>query len=671
MHRPVAALLFVLLLAPPCAVVAQEVGLDQVGGGSLLWRSEHAGGYRRAPVQATSVEMEIRGLLAEVVVVQTFTNPTDEWMEGVYAFPLPTDAAVHGMRLEIGDRIIEGRFQERALARKTYETAVRQGKKASLVEQERPNLFTTSVANVGPGESVSVRLEYQEILAWAQDGFELRFPMVIGPRYTPDRTAEIGAGWATDAELAEDTRRITPPVLHPSDGLVNPVTLSVALDAGLPLASLECPSHRVTVADDGPGRRSVAFPTPQPADRDFVLRWSPARGSEPRAAVFTESLADASYALVMVMPPADGAAKEARLPREVVFIIDTSGSMGGDSIVQARRALQNALNRLHPEDWFNIIEFNSTFRSFAPESQAAVPSAIERAHSWVASLHANGGTEMMPALMAAFMAPPAPAPVRQVVFITDGCVGNEDALFRAIEQELGDTRLFTVGIGSAPNAHFMERAAAFGRGTSTFVGAPSEVAERMGALFGAIEQPMLTDVEVRWPDPGAVMWPERIPDLYAGEPLILVAELAVTDGPLEISGVRSDEPWSATIPLEIGDRRAGIDRFWARRAIADLMDRRTRGAAEDEIRHSVVELALRHGLVSRYTSLVAVDVTPSRPEEDDMASGRVPTNLPKGWQYEKVFGTLPRTGTSWRLQLLLSAMLLAAALVAWRLRVAP
>jgi Ca-activated chloride channel family protein len=371
----------------------------------------------------------------------------------------------------------------------------------------------------------------------------------------------------------------------------------------------------------------------------------------------------------MVMPPAEEAEDAARLPREVVFIIDTSGSMGGDSIIQACKALTDALTRLHPEDWFNVIEFNSRHRSFAPESQPAVPSAIDRATSWVSSLKANGGTNMMPALMAALTAEPAPPPVRQVVFITDGCVGNEDMLLRAIEQELNETRLFTVGIGSAPNAHFMERAAAFGRGTSTFISAPSEVAGRMAALFGAIEQPMLTDVDVRWPDPGAISWPERLPDVYAGEPVIVVAELAMADGTVEISGVRADSPWSTSVPLRVGDQRAGIDRYWARRAIADLMDRQTRGAGEKETREAVVDLALRHGLVSRYTSLVAVDVAPSRPDDESLHSGRVPANLPKGWKYEKVFGALPRTGTASRLHVLTAAVLLLAALAVRRLQV--
>jgi Ca-activated chloride channel family protein len=658
------------LLAIAGAGFAQQgeetVGLGEVGQGCLLAATGTPGRYLEVPVQSTEVEITVKGLVVEAVVEQNFENRTGEWLEGVYVFPLPPGAAVHAMRLVVGERVIEGEIQEREAARKVYQQAKTEGKKTSLVEQERPNIFTTSVANIGPGESVAVRIAYQEILEYDSGRFELRFPMVVGPRYTPGRpveTASTGTGWAFDTDQVPDASRITPPVLHPDEGRINPVKLSVTLDAGMPLERLICPSHPAQISAEKDGVRHIVLDGAF-ADRDFVLEWVPARGREPRAAVFTEERDGAFYVLAMVMPPADEFVESVRLPRETVFVIDTSGSMGGASILQAKQALLMALDQLQPEDFFNIIEFNSSFIELWPASRPAMPAAVAEARVWVERLDANGGTEMMGPLLAALEDHAEHTPLRQIVFITDGCVGNEDALFAAIATELGRSRLFTVGIGSAPNSHFMERAATLGRGSFTHIGTPSEVSLRMGELFAKLENPVLADIELVWPDPDAETWPERVPDLYAGEPVVVTARLATVHGDLEASGVRAHQAWRTGVKLSVGRESAGINRLWARRKIAALMEDRVRGVPEDEVRRQVLDVALAHHLVSKYTSLVAVDVTPSRPEDTALKSGAVPTNLPAGWQYEKVFGRLPKGATPGRFFLLtaLLAMALAAAL---------
>lgn len=672
--RTIVIIALVVFVGAPAEAWAQQHGLageevqpDQVGHGSLLFATGD-GRYRRAPNQATEVEIVVRGLLTEATVTQRFSNPGDDWVEGVYVFPLPPKTAVHALRLQVGDRIIEGQIQEKAVAKKTYEAAKRQGKKASLVEQERPNIFTTSVANIGPGEEVAVEIRYQEILQYDAGRFELRFPMVVGPRYMPgspvDSTAD-GTGWALDTDQVPDASRISPPVLHPSEGPVNPVKLRVSVDAGIRLESVACLSHDVAVE-----RRRRSFEVVLdgvPADRDFVLEWRPKRGSEPRAAVFTEELGDSIYVLTMLVPPADDRIEAVRLPRETVFVIDTSGSMGGTSIDQARQTLELALDQLQPEDWFNVIAFSSGTRHLFGDSRQALPVNVDQARVWVRRLNANGGTNMMPALAAALVDHEQPTPLRQVVFITDGCIGNEDALFAAISRQLGRSRLFTVGIGSAPNTHFMERAASFGRGSSTFIGRPSEVAQRIGELFAKIENPVLTDIELAWPDPDAETWPQRVPDLYAGEPVVLVSRLGTTHGRLAVSGVRGGGAWEDDVELKIGAERAGINRLWARRKIAALMDRKTAGAPEETIREQVLEVALEHHLVSSYTSLVAVDVTPTRPESEGLSTRPVPTNLPAGWRFEKVFGAMPKGGTDARLHLVIGLLGLALGLLVRRI----
>ncbi len=323
----------------------------------------------------------MHGLVVETIVRQSFINPGDEWLEGVYVFPLPQKAAVHAMRLEIGERVIEGQIKEREAARTVYQQAKKEGRKASLVEQDRPNIFTTSVANIGPGEEVAVRISYQQVLEYDSGRFELRFPMVVGPRYIPGSAimtkATTGTGWAFDTDQVEDASRVTPPVLHPDQGAINPVRLVVSLDAGMPLERLNCPSHAAQIEKDRRRRPSAFVLDGVPADRDFVLEWTPARGSEPRAAVFTEEFDGSYYVLAMLMPPDDTFTETVRLPREVIFVVDTSGSMGGTSIIQARDALMLALEQLAARGLFQYhrvrLELHQT-----PSSQRAGDAGSDR-----------------------------------------------------------------------------------------------------------------------------------------------------------------------------------------------------------------------------------------------------------------------------------------------------
>ena len=667
-----------VLLAVPPSIFAQEqlepettIGLGDVGQGSLLFQTSTPGRFVSAPVQSTEVEIAVHGLVVETIVRQSFTNPGDEWLEGVYVFPLPQKAAVHAMRLEIGERVIESQIKEREAALTVYQQAKKEGRKASLVEQDRPNIFTTSVANIGPGEEVAVRISYQQVLEYDAGRFQLRFPMVVGPRYIPGSAittkATTGTGWAFDTDQVEDASRVTPPVLHPNQGAANPVRLAVSLDAGMPLERLNCPSHAAQIEKTTGGVHSIRLDG-VPADRDFVLEWTPARGSEPRAAVFTEELDGSYYVLAMLMPPDDTLTETVRLPREVIFVVDTSGSMGGTSIIQARDALILALEQLEPEDYFNIIEFDSSFTKLHSHSVPAMPAAIGDAKRWVAGLQADGGTEMMGPLLAALEDIEEHTPLRQIIFITDGCVGNEDALFHSIHEELGRSRLFTIGIGSAPNSHFMERAASFGRGDFTHIGTPSEVSLRMGEFFAKLENPVLADIELQWPDPDAETWPEQVPDLYAGRPVVVAARLGTVHGELVATGVRASESWEFRTDLSVGAARAGVNRLWARRKIASMMDQRTYGVPEDEVRSQVVEIALAHHVVSKYTSLVAVDMTPSRPNDERLHTGAVPTNLPTGWKHEKVFGNLPQGGTASRLYLLTALFAVALGIFVRQLR---
>jgi Ca-activated chloride channel family protein len=499
------------------------------------------------------------------------------------------------------------------------------------------------VANLGPGEEAKVEIELQDTVAVDASGYRLRLPTVVGPRY---------AAGAPDAE------RIAFPVLHPGDGPVNPFVLRVELDAGFPIAELSSPTHVVHVTELGTSRRRVV--AGDYADRDFVLAWKAEPGAEPRAVLLTEADGPGGYALLLVTPP-ESADPSAALRREVVFVVDHSGSMAGESIEQARRALLLAIDGLGPDDRFDVIRFDDDWDALFGSPRLADAASREEARRYIAALEAEGGTEMLPALQAALRGDAGSGDVRQVVFVTDGCVGNEAALFAAIQADLGRSRLFTVGIGSAPNGHFLTTAAAAGRGTHTFVATPAEVDERVGALLAKLERPVASDLALHWGD-AVETWPAKIPDLYAGEPVVVAAQLPRFGGEVVLRGRRGERPFEVRLPIVAGPPERGLGVLFARRKIAGLLA--AAGASvDDAVRKQVVELALAHHLVSKFTSLVAVDVTPVRPASETLQRANVPANLPAGWDAVKVGGVLPRAGTPGPLLRILGALCLVAALL--------
>ena len=686
----VAVLFVTLCLGIVSAVEARAERRDELAPmkpseatqGTLLLRGQSTETCA-APLLQTEAVIRVTGLVARARVTQTFRNPSDEWFEGVYVFPLPENSAVDRLRMRIGQRVVEGEIRERGAAKKAYEAARDSGKRAALLEQERPNIFTSSVANVGPGEDIVVEIEYQQTLRYDSGSFSLRFPMTVGARYIPGAplAERTGAGWSPDTVRVADASRITPPVLHPSKGPINPVSIRVELDAGVPLARIDSPYHRVRLSKDGPRRDVVDLDDGvTPANRDFELAWTPVAQAAPRAAWFAEKRGERTYGLLMILPPADAGHESRRIQRESIYVIDTSGSMSGTSIAQAKEALEFAIDGLAPEDRFNIIEFNSHAKALFRDARPATRENRAEARGWVKGLRAQGGTEMALALDLALNAGESGERVRQVVFLTDGQVGNEDELFKLIRAKLGDSRLFTVGIGSAPNSHFMTKAAAIGRGTFTYIGKIDEVREKMGALFAKLESPVLKGVKVEWPQGASVeSWPSRIPDLYAGEPVVVTAALDRVEGHAIVTAMRGGLPWVETLALGAPAQGSGLGALWARDKIGSLEDALREGSPAEETKGRIIELALFHQLVTKYTSLVAVDRTPARPAGTDLKTAGMPINLPEGWNYEAVFGAqqadvaivgrLPQGATDSEFKMLTGAIaLLLAALLFWMTR---
>ncbi|UWU76754.1 marine proteobacterial sortase target protein [Bradyrhizobium huanghuaihaiense] len=635
------------------SATTEQAGLLQPGearAGSLLLKED--GAYTEAIRLGTDIDITVSGPTLRARVTQVFRNPTKDWVEATYVYPLATNGAVDTLKLVVGDRVIVGDVKERQQARVIYEQARSAGQKAALTEQERPNIFTNSVANIGPGETVLVQIEYQEPVHQSGNEYSLRLPLVVAPRYNPAPIVQSvdfrqdSSGWgATTSNPVPDRDRISPPVLDPAKNApVNPTSITVRLKAGFALGEVKSHHHNVKIESPDNTTRVVTLADGVvPADRDFELTWKPDAEKAPSVGLFRERVGDADYLLAFVTPPSAEQATQKPLPREVVFVIDNSGSMGGTSIVQAKASLLYALGRLQPNDRFNVIRFDDTMDVLFSTSVPADPAHLGEALGFVNGLQARGGTEMVPAMRAALTDKISDTNmVRQVVFLTDGAIGNEQQLFETITAMRGRSRVFMVGIGSAPNTYLMTRAAELGRGAFTHIGSVEQVEERMRGLFAKLENPAVTGLTAKFSEARADVTPAIIPDVYRNEPLVLAARLDKLAGSLEIKGRVGDRPWSVTLPLQNAAEGKGLSKLWARRKIGDAEVARTlREMTPEESDKAILALALDHQIVTRLTSLVAVDKTPSRPEGEPLKLSELPINLPAGWDFEKVFGERP------------------------------
>jgi Ca-activated chloride channel family protein len=673
------------------AMTGEEQGLrpENVQRGELLVAME-SGQLQPAPLMSQQVSMEISGITARVKVEQHFVNSDESWIEAVYVFPLPDESSVDHLRLRVGERLLEGQIMEKEDARKTHEKAKEEGRKSSLLVQNRANIFTAKVANIGPGEEVIVEIEYQQTVRFADGVFSLRFPMVVGPRYIPGRLLEdqedhvdqedqeergetppsmksVGqpvrinsTGWAADTDQVPDASEITPPVDLDGKNTI-PVDLTIDLAAGIPLSRLESLYHGIEATEVGEGHYSIRLTDEIKADRDFVLEWKPGNIRDTEAALFAETVGDNQYMLLMLMPPKT--VSQSPVPREMIFILDVSGSMAGTSIVQAKAAISLALTKLRPSDHFNIIVFSNSTRALFNGARPADQAHLQEANHYIEQIKADGGTEMKPALMLALDGSNRHERLRQVVFLTDGAVGNEDELLKIIGRRLGDSRLFTVGIGSAPNSFFMNRAATMGRGTFSYIGKDAQVKEKMTNLFAKLEQPVISDLRLNLANSDQVIegYPSPLPDLYLGEPLVLAVRTGWENATLRLTGTRLGQPWETLVDTSTYGKREGIGALWARKKIRSQMESLALGADREKVREEVLKTALEHHLVSKFTSLVAVDSVVSRPKEAQAIQAAVKTHLPQGWQATAVFGGASQTASPAAMRLMVGVCLLVMA----------
>ncbi len=643
----------------------------------------------------TKVSGHIEGLVVALTLEQVFKNPSDQWLHGRYVFPLPPTAAIDSLTIQIGDRVIQGRIQEKEQAKQTFAKAQREGKRAGLLEQYRPNLFSVAVANIPPHAEVTAKITFIDKVEHQDDVFSLRLPTTLTPRYVPDSImpsghpahtgpSENAAGVehvsaadyggvdptvsGVSAQQLHDIQDVTPPQTYDHAGQTDhSFTLDLSLNAGYSLEAVRSSSHRLAVRypDDQSATIELANGSAR-LNADLILEWQTAIGQSPKAQLFTEQTADGYYSLLMLTPPQSDATLS--LPKNVTFIIDSSGSMAGEPMRQAQQALLNGLQFLSPVDRFNVIDFDSEFRALFNTPQPAIRSNISAATALVNALDADGGTEMFGALDYALRHPGDgfdTDELRQIIFITDGAVYNERELFALINQHLGDARLFTVGIGSAPNTYFMQKAAQFGRGTATMISDLTQVSQRVTKLFQTISAPVLRDLSIDW-GTEVEHFPSRLPDLYSGEPLSVVVYSKQPLANLKLYGRMLDSEWQSKLAntkrtpttIEPTSRSVRLDSIWARHKIAELMDQLVYDdVAQETVQKQVTELGLKHQLLTKFTSFVAVEEVISRPENTPAKHEQVPNLMPSGSTM-----AIPQTATMADLLLWLGLLLMGIGL---------
>lgn len=628
---------------------------------SSMWFTSLDGSQQyAAEALSTNIEMSVSGPILRAKVTQTFHNTSQVWLEGKYTFPLPELAVVDQLNMVIGDRVVKGEIKEKHAAKKAYNKARANGQRTSLLSHHRTNTFTSSVANIAPQEKVSVEFEYQQVLDFKDHQYNLRFPMVTTPQFTPPRMLENKAFVAPVDAYRSATEK-------PG----NPISINIDLKPGVPIELPSSTSHPISSQRLDEAHYSISLKgDAKLSNRDFILSWKLKPSSKPVVSVLREDVGDASYGLMMIMPPQASSNETRTTPRELIWVLDISGSMEGESIEQARSAMLKAISTLNPEDYFNIISFNTQARTLFPNSRIAHTDNLNLARQKILALEAEGGTDMRPALDLALNQTDHSDRLKQVIFVTDGAVSNEAELFSIIHSNLGEARLFTVGIGSAPNSYFMRKAALAGRGSFTYISQPQEVNNKITQLLHTLETPALTDLGIDLNTPTASVLPQVLPDVYRGEPVYIAFKADSFPNYIELSGKLDGRISSLRLPLQSPLQHQGIAVEWARRKISELVDQHPTAdkTRKEALRSEVIDLAIEHHQVSQFTSLVAVDQYAER-AGGTLNSKRIPANKPKGWVSQSSTSSqgirLAQTATNGPFQILLGLVLLCVSGLLW------
>ncbi len=626
---PLAALgAAVLLLFPGGAHPANRRQASKVTEGMLTAVGPNS--ERPCPLKHTDVKAEITGPLARVTVVQQFENPYPEKIEAIYTFPLPHNAAVDRMTMKIGDRVVHGKIKRREEARAIYEAARNAGHLASLLDQERPNIFTQAVANIRPGEKVNIEISYVETVPYEDGNYEFSFPMVVGPRYIPRHVS--------------DPDRIAPPVTPEGTRAGHDLSIDVTLDAGVPIQFLRSLTHDVDLQRPDPRHATIRLKDKAVIpNKDFVLQYD-VSGAKIADALLAHRAEKGGFFTFILQPP-DHPRVEDITPKEIMFVLDTSGSMMGFPIEKAKEAMKRALQGMNPRDTFNLITFSGDTHILFPQPVPATQENLRRAQEFLESRRGSGGTEMMRAIRASLDPSDAQDHLRVVCFMTDGYVGNDMEIIGEVKKH-PNARVFAFGIGGSVNRFLLDGMARAGRGEVEYVGLEDDGTAAAKRFHERVRSPLLTDVAIDWNGlPVTDVYPQKAPDLFSAKPVVVSGRFTgPARGVIRLRGMLAGKPYVREIPVTLPASEPKHDvvaTLWARRKVDELMGRdwagMQNGRPEGDLKEEIAKLGLDFGLMTQFTSFVAVEdriVT----EGGQPRRVEVPVEMPAGVSYDGIFG---------------------------------
>lgn len=573
-------------------------------------------------------EIQISGDVASVRLTQTFRNPYDKPLNARYLFPLNRRAAVHGMTMTVGNEVITAEIRERQDAQKTFERARAEGRSASLLEQHRPNMFTQKVANLMPGVPIVVEIEYVQVVPKVDLAYELVVPMVVGPRFQP-----AGAGVAPEPERPGEAPELGRWVLEalpgypPAAGVHTPehivserVSMVVDLETPVPLASVTSDTHPLDVRHVSSSQRRIRFAAGRELDnRDFVLRYTLAAETEQAGLLSHWEAGEGGYFSLLIEPPAD-VGDERALPREMVFLLDCSGSMNGAPMEASKRFMSQALTGLRPTDTFRIIRFSDSATEFSARPLPATPANVQRGLVYTSELQGSGGTMMTSGIRQALATGVPDGAVRNVIFLTDGYIGNEISVLELVHRLLGHARLYAFGVGTGVNRYLLDELGRVGRGFTRYFDPTrdEETQESVVAeLVARLQSPALTDLTIDWGGlPVSDVVPAQLPDLYAGDSIRVTGRFSMpTAGRVSIRGTGRNQRAELVVPVVLSEagHRPAVRKIWARNTVAELMhafvtppEQRPDGMNDQALQTAVTRLGLGYSIATRWTSFVAV-----------------------------------------------------------------
>ncbi len=600
----------------------------------------------KCPLKHTSVSAQVSGYVTRVTVKQLFENPFKEKIEAVYTFPLSETGAVDDMLMKVGSRTIHGTIKRREEARKIYEAAKTRGQVASLLDQERPNIFTQSVANIKPGERVEITLQYVDLLPYEDGSFTFAFPTVVGPRFNPGTpTGKAGTGWSADGDAVPDGSKITPPVTPKGTRSGHDISIEVSIDAGVPIRTISSKLHDVTTNRAAGDRAVIALKDKETIpNKDFVLSWDVA-GDQLQSGYLAHRNEQSGYFTIMLLPP-KRVTPDTVAPKEMVFLIDCSGSQSGAPLQKAKETMNYILDHMNPNDTFQVISFSNDLKVLFDSPEPANSSMREKARHFIESLSANGGTWMAPAVERACSILADAHRLRIVTFMTDGYVGNDFEIIGMVRKLRGNSRWFPFGTGNSVNRMLVDGMAREGGGEAEYVLLNSPGNEVGKKFYERISSPVLTDVKVDFQGVEVKeVFPHQVSDVWAQRPLYIKGRYNKPGkGTVTLSGFAGGRPYTQKLPIVLPDKETAnqaISSIWARAKVDRLISEdyfgAQRGAVNKELKEEIIATALDHHIMTQYTSFVAV-------EEKVITDGgkpktvAVPVEMPDGVSYEGVFG---------------------------------